>query len=176
MKLSKETLGYEAQKAYVTTMMKIVGGGLAAASRVDAEVQRNLSAFPAGYQICMTVFPSGPNFFLRMQENGIADVIDAPVGKPDLTIRFKHMTHAFLVFSFQEGTAQAFANDRMVADGNVSHSIRLVRCLNRMETLILPKLIAARAVKRYDDVPLTEKLSKAARIYGLVAKSLVTGN
>lgn len=176
MKLSKETLGYEAQKAYVSTMMKIVGGGLAAASRVDADVQRNLSAFPAGYQICMTVFPSGPNFFLRMQENGIADVIDAPVGKPDLTIRFKHMTHAFLVFSFQEGTAQAFANDRMVADGNVSHSIRLVRCLNRMETLILPKLIATRAVKRYDDVPLTEKLSKAARIYGLVAKSLVTGN
>ena len=176
MKLSKETLGYEAQKAYVTTMMKIVGGGLAAASRVDADVQRNLAAFPAGYQICMTVFPVGPSFFLRMQENGIATVIDEPTGKPDLTIRFKHMTHAFLVFSFQEGTAQAFANDRMVADGNVSHSIRLVRCLNRMETLILPKLIATRAVKRYDDVPLAEKLSKAARIYGLVAKSLVTGN
>ena len=135
---NKATLGYEAQKAYVATMMKIVGGGLAAASRVDADVQRNLAAFPAGYQICMTVFPSGPNFFLRMQENGIADVIDAPVGKPDLTIRFKHMTHAFLVFSFQEGTAQAFANDRMVADGNVSHSIRLVRCLNRMETLFCP--------------------------------------
>ena len=176
MNLNKETLGYEAQKAYVTTMMKIVGGGLAAASRVDADVQRNLAAFPAGYQICMTVFPNGPNFFLRMQANGIADVIAAPIGKPDLTIRFKHMTHAFLVFSFQEGTAQAFANDRMVADGNVSHSIRLVRCLNRMETLILPKLIATRAVKRYDDVPLSEKLSKAIRIYGLVAKSLVTGN
>lgn len=176
MNFNKETLGYEAQKAYVSTMMKVVGGGLAAASRVDADVQRNLAAFPAGYQICMTVFPSGPNFFLRMQENGIADVIDAPIGKPDLTIRFKHMTHAFLVFSFQEGTAQAFANDRMVADGNVSHSIRLVRCLNRMETLILPKLIAARAVKRYDDLPLSEKLSKAIRIYGLVAKSLIAGN
>lgn len=176
MNLNKETLGYEAQKAYVSTMMKIVGGGLAAASRVDADVQRNLAAFPAGYQICMTVFPSGPSFFLRMQENGIASVIDAPAGKPDLTIRFKHMTHAFLVFSFQESTAQAFANDRMVADGNVSHSIRLVRCLNRMETLILPKLVATRAVKRYDDVPLSEKLSKAIRIYGLVAKSLVTGN
>jgi len=176
MKLSKETLGYEAQKAYVTTMMKIVGGGLAAASRVDADVQRNLAAFPAGYQICMTVFPVGPNFFSRMKENGIATVIDEPTGKPDLTMRCKNMTHAFLVFSFQEGTAQAFANDRMVADGKVSHSIRLVRCLNRMETLILPKLIATRAVKRYDDLPLSEKLSKAIRIYGLVAKSLIAGN
>ena len=111
-----------------------------------------------------------------MEADGIGNVVDSPIGKPDLTIRFKHMTHAFLVFSFQEGTAQAFANDRMVADGNVSHSIRLVRCLNRMETLILPKLVAARAVKRYDDVPLAEKLSKAIRIYGLVAKSLIAGN
>ena len=31
----------------------------------------------------------------------------------------------FLVFSFQESTAQAFANDRMIADGDVSSAIRL---------------------------------------------------
>lgn len=173
--LNKQSLGYEAQKAYVTAMMKIVGGGLAATSRVDAEVQRELSAFPPGYQVSMTVFPNGPHFFLRMQENGIAEAVAAPSGKPDLTIRFKHMAHAFLVFSFQEGTAQAFANDRMIADGNLSHAIRLVRCLNRMETLILPKLVAERAVKRYDDLPLTEKVGKAARIYGLVAKSFIAG-
>lgn len=174
--MNKETLGYDAQKAYVATMMQVVGRGLAATSRVDETVRQELSAFPAGYQICMTVFPAGPAFYLRMQEGGIADKIAAPIGKPDLTIRFKHMAHAFLVFSFQEGTAQAFANDRMIADGNLSHSIRLVRCLNKMETLILPKLVAARAVKRYDDLPLAEKVSKAARIYGLVAKSFVAGN
>lgn len=38
-----------------------------------------------------------------------------------------------LVF-FQESTAQAFANDRMIADGDVSAAIRLVRCLNKMES------------------------------------------
>ncbi len=173
-KISKEALGYEAQKAYVTTMMAVVGSGLAAASRVDETVQRELSAFPPGYQVSMTVFPSGPDFFLRVGEHGVAEVISAPVGKPDLTIRFKHMAHAFLVFSFQEGTARAFANDRMIADGNLSHAIRLVRCLNQMETLILPKLVAQRAVKRYTDVPFVEKITKAARIYGLVTKSLVT--
>ena len=175
LQLNKEKLGYEAQKAYVTAMMKIVGGGLAATSKVDETVRRELSAFPAGYQICMTVYPSGPDFFLRVQENGRAEVISAPVGKPDLTIRFKHMAHAFLVFSFQEGTAQAFANDRMIADGNLSHAIRLVRCLNRMETLILPKLVAQRAVKRYEAPPLLDKLGMATRIYGLVAKSLIPG-
>jgi hypothetical protein len=63
--------------------------------------------------------------------------------KPDLTITFKHLTHAFMVFSFQESTAQAFANDRMIADGDVSSAIRLVRCLNKMESLILPKVVAS---------------------------------
>lgn len=174
--INTENLSYQAQKAYVTTMMKVVGGGLAAASRVDDSVQKEFAALPEGFQVCMTVHPSGPSFYLRVGKNGVADVITAPTGKPDLTIRFKHLTHAFLVFSFQEGTAQAFANDRMIADGSVSHAIRLVRCLNKMETLILPRLVAERAVKRYDAIPLTEKLTKAARIYGLVAKSLIAGN
>ena len=37
----------------------------------------------------------------------------------------------------------------MVADGDVSYAIRLVRCLNKMESLILPKLVAEFAVKQY---------------------------
>lgn len=171
--MNKELAVYKAQQAYVATMMKVVGSGLAAASRVDDEVRRELSGLPTGFVVCMTVFPKGPDFYLQIGDNGESSVISAPATKPNLTIRFKHISHAFLVFSFQEGTAQAFANDRMVADGNLSHAIRLVRCLNKMESLILPKLVAKRAVKRYDDLPLLEKVSKASRIYGLVAKTLI---
>jgi predicted alpha/beta-hydrolase family hydrolase len=95
-------------------------------------------------------------------------------GKPDLSVKFKHLSHAFLVLSFQEGTARAFANDRMVADGEVSHAIRMVRCLDRMEAIILPKMVAKMAVKRYPEhLSLNEKVNKAARIYGLVAKNFL---
>ena len=82
----------------------------------------------------------------------------------------------FLVFSFQEGTAQAFANDRMVADGEISYAIRLVRCLNKMEALILPKVIADLAVKEYPkNLSLKDKLSGAANIYLKVAQSYFKG-
>ena len=172
--ISKENLSYQAQKAYVSTMMQIVGRGLAAISQIDSSVQHELAGLPAGYQISMTVFPDGPAFCIEIGDNGHAKVVDQPHnGKADLTVRFKHIAHAFLVFSFQENTAQAFANDRLIADGNLSHAIRLVRCLSKMESYILPKFIAERAVKRYDDIPLTEKIRTAARIYGLVAKSFV---
>ena len=41
----------------------------------------------------------------------------------------------------------------------------MVRCLDRMEALVLPKFIARRAVKRYPSIPLLEKLWLAIRIY-----------
>ncbi|TXJ06743.1 MAG: hypothetical protein E6Q25_08590, partial [Acinetobacter sp.] len=93
-------------------------------------------------------------------------------GKPDLTVTFKHLSHAFLVFSFQEGTARAFANDRIVVNGYVAYAIRLVRCLNKMEALILPKLVANLAVKAYpQDLSFKDKLTTATNIYLKVAQS-----
>jgi hypothetical protein len=64
----------------------------------------------------------------------------------------------------------------MIADGEVSHAIRLVRCLDKMEALILPKPVAALAVKRYPLLPISEKVSKALRIYGKVAQTFLERN
>jgi len=76
------------------------------------------------------------------------------------------------VFSFQESTSQAFANDRMIADGDISYAIRLVRCLNKMEALILPKMVAQLAVKEYpNNLGLKDKIMEASSIYLKVAQS-----
>ncbi len=173
--MNRQKLQLDLERAYVTTMIDVVGRGLVSASQVDDEVRQELSGLPAGYQIQMTVLPAGPGFVAEVQADGSLLLAASPKAKPDLSVKFKHLSLAFQVFSFQEGTARAFANDRMLVDGEVSHAIRLVRCLNKMEALILPKLVAARAVKRYPALPLNEKIAKAARIYGLVAKNFVLG-
>ena len=160
------------QFAYVKLMMDVVGRGLVMASQVDDEVQQEVSKFPVGFILSMNVFPNVPAFVARVTEEKQLELLSNYKGKPDLTITFKHLTHAFLVFSFQESTAQAFANDRMIADGDVSSAIRLVRCLNKMEALILPKLIANLAVKRYPaELTLKEKFTGAKNIYLKVAQS-----
>lgn len=165
----------EAERAYVGLMMGVVGRGLVSTSHTDDEVRRELSVFPAGYTFQMMVMPAGPAFTTEVQADGTLKLLKDFQGKPDLCVRFKHMAHAFLVLSFQEGTARAFANDRMYVDGEVSHAIRLVRCLSRMEVLILPKLVAERAVKRYPAINLGEKINLAARIYGRVATNFLKG-
>lgn len=164
-----------AQRAYVTLMMDVIGRGLTSASKIDPEVHHETKGFPTGFVFRMAVFPKGPSFTAQSQPDGSIKLLNNFAGKPDLTITFKHMSHAFLVFSFQEGTARAFAHDRMVADGDVSHAIRLVRCLNKMEALILPKMVAKMAVKEYpENLTLTQKLNLASRIYLKVAQTYIS--
>lgn len=160
------------QQAYVKLMMDVIGRGLVMASQVDDEIKQEVAQFPVNFVLSMNVFSHGPAFIARVTEQHQLELLKNYTTKPDLTIRFKHLNHAFLVFSFQESTAQAFANDRMVADGDVAYAIRLVRCLNKMEALILPKLMAKRAVKEYpQELHLKNKVLNATNIYLKIAQS-----
>lgn len=162
---------------YVKLMMDVIGRGLVMASQVDTEIQHEVSQFPVGFHLSMNVFPNGPSFVVEVNEQHQLVLLKQTQQKPDLTITFKHLHHAFLVFSFQESTARSFANDRMIADGDISHAIRLVRCLNKMEALILPKLVAELAVKQYPQhLSLKEKINSAANIYLKVAQSYFKGS
>lgn len=175
--ISSKSVKPALEQAYVKLMMDVIGRGLVMASQVDDEIRHEVSKFPVGFVLSMKVFPHGPAFVAKVNEQQNLELVTALQDKPDLTITFKHMHHAFLVFSFQESTAQAFANDRMIADGDLSYAIRLVRCLNKMEALILPKLVAELAVKEYpQQLTLKEKLTNATNIYLKVAQSYLKGS
>lgn len=160
------------QQAYVKLMMDVIGRGLVMASQVNEEIKKEVAQFPANFSLSMKVFPHGPAFIARVTEEKQLELVKSMDTAPDLTITFKHLHHAFLVFSFQESTSQAFAHDRMIADGDISYAIRLVRCLNKMEALILPKMVAQLAVKEYpSNLSLKEKLTEASSIYLKIAQS-----
>ncbi|MCO8088609.1 hypothetical protein [Acinetobacter indicus] len=170
--ISSKTVKPALQQAYVKLMMDVIGRGLVMASQVDQEIKQEVAKFPANFILSMKVFPNGPAFIARVTEDHQLELLPELDGKPDLVITFKHLTHAFLVFSFQESTAQAFAHDRMIADGDLSYAIRLVRCLNKMEALILPKMVAQLAVKEYpNNLGLKDKIMEASSIYLKVAQS-----
>lgn len=163
-----------AQKAYVALMINVIARALVSASVVDEEVRHELSGIPENFIIQMKVLPNGANFYLQVQADKSLKRLPNYTGKPDLSVKFKHVSHAFLVFSFQESTPRAFANDRIIVDGDVSFAIRFVRILNKLEALILPKLVAEFAVKRYpSNLGIAEKASKAAQIYLGVAATVV---
>ncbi|TNE83157.1 MAG: hypothetical protein EP339_00555 [Gammaproteobacteria bacterium] len=166
---------FHARRLYVELMFQVMGRALQAVSEVDSEVKEEAQVLPEGFLFEMMVMPNGPSMIVehtglgRFRYHG--DNAPRPV---DLSIQFKHIAHAFLVLSFQEKTSVAFANDRMLVDGDVSYAVRMTRVLNRLESFILPKLVAERAVKEYpQNLHLPEKLVSAARIYLKVATNFV---
>ena len=156
-----------AKRGYVRLMLEVVGRAMEAISEVDEEVRAEASVLPNGFLFCMQVMPAGPALVMRKQRAGNLQYLGGETAqKPDLSIQFKHLQHAFMVLSFQEKTAQAFANDRILVDGDLGYATRMTRVLNRLETFILPRLVAERAVKQYPDtLGLPEKLINGARIY-----------
>ena len=164
------------QAFYVKIMTIIVGNALSALGRVDKHARKEIGRIPANYLIEMITGPQGSGFTLKVTDHGQFKLIKKQDKKADLIIRFKHTSHAFLVFSFQEGTALSFARDRMVAEGDLNSATKFVRILNRLEALILPRFIARRAIKRYPaNLGVTEKVSKATRIYAQATKNILFG-
>ena len=164
------------KRPYVALMMDVIGRGLEAASQVDEKIQREVRKLPDGFMFDMRALPSGPCFVMEKDSDCSLRYLGSTAPrKPDVSLKFKHLNHAFLVLSFQEGTARAFANDRLLVDGEIAHAMKLVRCLNRMESLILPKVVAVRALKRYPQLSLAEKLADGGRIYSRLVKNLVWG-
>jgi hypothetical protein len=154
------------QVIYVGIMIWFIGRLLEAASKVDQKIQEEIVALPTAFAFSMGILPRGPVFTVQKQADGTfycARRNDTVT--PDLKISFKHVKHAFLILSFQESTARSFANDRMLLDGDLNLGMIIVRCLDRMECLVLPRFIAVRAVKRYPSISLGQKLNLATRIY-----------
>ncbi|WP_100640356.1 hypothetical protein [Marinobacter salexigens] len=170
-----QPLASQAKRLYVELMFQVMGRALQAVSEVDSEVQKEAQALPEGFLFEMMVMPDGSKLIVEYIGDGRFHYHGDSAPRPvDVSIKFKHLTHAFLVLSFQEKTSVAFANDRMLVDGDVSYAVRMTRVLNRLESFILPRIVAERAVKEYPaDLHLPEKLISAAQIYLKIATHFV---
>jgi hypothetical protein len=153
--------------AFVSAMLAFMGRALLAVSTTDDEVRREIEGFPEGFTFEMKVLPSGPSFRLRKHEGRF--VADEGGSRPMLAIQFKHLRHAARVVSFVESTPAAFANDRLVVDGDVAFAMRMQRILDRMQTILLPHAIAARALKDAPALPFRDHAIAAAKLYARIA-------
>lgn len=171
-KLGESSHVYAAQRAYAALMLDIIGRLLVAGAESDEEIKRELTGFPEGLTIGFAVM--GDSLSVRLRVRG--GKLERLTGnlKPDLEIIFKHISHAFMVFSFQESTARAFANQRMITQGDPSLAMRFTRCLNRVQALALPRFLVERALKAVPAISIGEKLSIGAKLYLGVTRSLVS--
>jgi hypothetical protein len=163
--VSGKKIGYLLQRIYVRVMMWLICRLLQAASAVDPVVCREVSGLPEPFRFVMRVRSGTTGLALAKQDGQLRATSMGDPEKPDLVFEFKHVAHAFLVLSFMESTPQAFANDRILVDGEFANAMKVLRALNRMQAVVLPKFVAVRALKAYPRIGLGEKVALAVRIY-----------
>lgn len=126
----------------------ILGRGLQAASRVDADVRREIREWiPEGFTILFKVWPEGPRLGLESR-GGMLRFRGTSLDDADLVIYFKNIDSAFMMFTAQMGVPQAFAEHRIFVKGDISVSMSLIRCLNIVETHLFPPIIYRRILRR----------------------------
>ena len=166
---------WRVKRLYVRFMLAFIGHGLAKACRTDKLIQQEIESLPDGFTFSMSVMPRGPCLYMKKSDGRIKPGRKNSETKPDVDIQFKHLAHAFNTLSFQEGTTEAFARERMVVDGDLSASMKLVRCFERLEVITLPRFIGRKIMRHYPKISLTEKLMGAVQIYLGVFSGFVMG-
>jgi hypothetical protein len=166
---------YAVQLAFVRAMLPVLGGLLEAGSEVDEVVQREIESLPEDLVFGMTVFGTDAKIRLTRRGTRFVQLDPKTAPEPTLDIVFKHVAIAFLVVSFQESTALAFARGRMVVHGDTGLAMRITRCLDRMEAVTLPGPIAERALKSVPHIAMAERLPLAARYYAKAAQNAARG-
>lgn len=162
---------------YCSVLLWFLGRAAAAASRYDQETAGEFSSLPEGFSFALQAGEDGPAMVLERDANGrgrylggAGYLLDHPV---DLKIQIRTLAAAMLLFTFRESTATSQARDRMIADGPIPETCTVVRILNQVEILILPKMIAKLAVKRYRKP--TRLAVKRLRIYGVALAGSTKG-
>lgn len=163
------------KRIYMAIMLWTVGKAIPIAARVDQDVKKEFEKLPPDFTLRLMIFPERafPNFFYAkslpafvadrgLLPYGLQMIIHKdkqgkihyqgadPKGKQfDLTMAFKNLEAAVMVFTFRENTPMAYAHDRFVVEGYLPYATIMIRILDVVQVYLLPKLIARLAVKRY---------------------------
>jgi hypothetical protein len=138
------------KRFYVAAMMRIVGWGLRAMSRVDPVVREEAAGFPDGMVIEMTTMPDGPGLVLQKSPDGHLRYLG---GRCPSAPTSPSASSTWIILSACSRSSRARPPPSPAPGWSSTAisrpAIRLVRCMYRLEALLMPRFIAARGMKRY---------------------------
>ncbi len=151
------------KKGIVWVVMFILGRSFQAASKMDPTIQRELLAWKEDIVVLIQVLPKGPGMCLQKKAGRIHFLIFKSK-KPDLVINFKSIETAFPVMTGLMGVEMGFAQNRMTVLGDIPTALRLIRCINRLEAFLFPKILSRRILKKVPDLGFNDHLIRL-RLY-----------
>lgn len=128
------------KKIIVSVVMQFLYRGMKVLYNDDKRIKQELDGWNEDKVICLKV-SNGPSITIRYTYlHGLKKTKE----KADITIIFKSIDTAFLVFTGMMSVKQAYIEHRFSLKGDVYESMRFVRCVDLVETYLFPRFMTKR--------------------------------
>ncbi|MFA6035296.1 MAG: hypothetical protein WC889_20535 [Myxococcota bacterium] len=173
MKIKRPELaeaGRVAKYALAQTSLMALGATFELASELVPEMQEELKDWDEGRRVSIGVLPAGP--YITIQNvGGRIKYLGLGQKAPDLSVLFKNLDSAVLIFAAQIGSATAVAENRICIHGSNSYAMAATRAMAIVQTYLFPGIILKKTFKRAPVLDAKHLLIKA-RIMGLLVPRL----
>lgn len=130
------------------------------ASHYVPEVAREISDWEDGRCVSIGVLPNGPSITVRKEKNRFVFLGMKKVA-PHISVLFKNLDSAVLIFLGMMGPPQAVAENRVCVHGNNYHAMQVTRAMAIVQTYLFPGFILNKTFKRPPKLTPTQLLNKA---------------
>ncbi len=168
-----EAVSYKAKRAVVSSSMRTMGATFELVSEKCPELQSELGEWEDGRVVGLGVLPDGPAISL-VAEQGRIRFLGKGLQNPTISILFKNMDAAAMIFGGQMGAHMGSVEHRVILHGNLVHAMQTVRAMNITQKFLMPTMLLNRNTKRPVRLSGAELRIKSRVLAGLVPRLVTT--
>jgi hypothetical protein len=166
-------VSYKAKKMLVASSLRALGVTFELVSEHSPELRAELADWEEGRVVGLGVLPHGPAISLLKQQERIR-FLGAGLQNPAISIQFKNMDAAVMIFGGQIGAHMGSVEHRVILHGNVVHAMQTVRAMNIVQKFLMPTRLLNRTTKRPVRLSGRDLRTKARVVAGLVPRLVTT--
>ena len=144
------------KKIIIWVVLQFLYRGMKVLYKLDYRMKEELDGWRENKTLCIQIM-NGPSITMTYT---YLQGLQKTHQTPDITIVFKSVHTAFLVFTSMMSVKQAYLEHRFSLKGDIYESMRFVRCVDLVETYLFPRFITKRILDHYE-----KKLKPTLYIY-----------
>lgn len=131
----------------VDMLLAFFGPSFEVVGRFAPEFREEIASWEDGRRFAIGILPKGPHITLEKSGDTIR-YLGKGLHSPGITMMFKHLDAALPVFMGLCSSYRAFAENSVLVDGNLSHTMEVNRVVNIVNSYLFPGPFLPRILKR----------------------------
>ncbi len=136
------------ERFIIKTGLWAMGKALQTASKLDADIKRDLRFLPDGFTISLQVYPQIAAVNWQKVGGKMKFLGTKNLEKTDLKVIIKNKSAALRMILAQAGIAKSYAQRRISIEGNTVDAMVLTRMLDKVEAYLFPKFLSKNLLKQ----------------------------